>query len=90
MVSLAINLAERQMVEGTASAQVITHFLKLGTEREKLERERLRQEIILGQAKTDQIASAERVEKLYSRALQAMRQYQGQEIDDEDEYDDYD
>ena len=90
MVSLAINLAERQMVEGTASAQVITHFLKLGTEREKLERERLRQEIILGQAKTDQIASAERVEKLYSRALQAMRQYQGQEVDDEDEYDDYD
>jgi hypothetical protein len=90
MVSLAINLAERQMVEGTASAQVITHFLKLGTEREKLERERLRQEIILGQAKADQIASAERVEKLYSQALKAMRQYQGQEFDDEEDYDDYD
>jgi hypothetical protein len=90
MVSLAVDLAERQMLEGTASAQVITHFLKLGTEREKLERERLRQEIILGQAKADQIASAERVEKLYSQALKAMRQYQGQEFDDEEDYDDYD
>lgn len=90
MVSLAVDLAERQMLEGTASAQVITHFLKLGTEREKLERERLRQEIILGQAKADQIASAERVEKLYSQALRAMRQYQGQEFDDEEDYDDYD
>jgi hypothetical protein len=42
MVSLAMDLAETQIVDGTASAQVITHYLKLGSSREKLEQERLR------------------------------------------------
>lgn len=87
MTALAFDLAERQLTEGTASAQVITHFLKLGTEKEKLEREKLRHENILLETKAEQIASAARMEELYSKAISAMREYSGQSEDsDEDDY----
>ncbi len=91
LVSLAIDLAERQLAEGTASSQVITHYLKLGSTREKLEQERLRRENELLTSKVDMIASAKRVEDLYSAALDAMRSYAGQDVDEhyeEERYDD--
>jgi hypothetical protein len=88
LISLATDLAERQMEEGTASAQVITHYLKLGTTREKLEQERLSRENHLLGAKADQLASAQRIEELYETALNAMRSYAGQIVDEQDEYDD--
>ena len=78
LVSLAVNLAERQLVEGTASAQVISHYLKMGSSRERLEQSRLEQENALLQAKIEQLNSAKRVEELYSDALNAMRTYSGQ------------
>jgi microsomal dipeptidase-like Zn-dependent dipeptidase len=84
MVSLAVQLAEKQMVEGTASAQVISHYLKLGSTREKLEQERLARENALLQAKVEQLASAKKVEELYEQALNAMRTYAGQEPIDQD------
>ncbi len=90
LVSLAIDLAERQLAEGTASSQVITHYLKLGSTREKLEQERLRRENELLTSKVDMIASAKRVEDLYSAALDAMRSYAGQDVEenyDEEQYD---
>lgn len=88
LVSLAADLAERQLTAGTASAQVITHFLKLGSTREKLEQERLQRENLLLSAKVDQIAASQRVEELYKEALNAMRSYSGRETDDyEDDYD---
>lgn len=77
MVSLAVDLAEKQLREGTASAQVISHYLKLGSTRERLEQERLEQENQLLQARVEALASAKRVEELYSQALQAMRSYAG-------------
>jgi hypothetical protein len=87
LVSLANDLAERQMQEGTASSQVITHFLKSGSTREKLERERLEKEVELLQSKVDSMASAKRVEELYAAALDAMRSYAGQPLELEmDEY----
>ncbi len=89
LISLAADLAERQLVAGNASAQVITHFLKLGSTREKLEQERLHRENLLLSAKVDQIASSKRVEELYETALNAMRAYAGR--DDtiyDDRYDD--
>lgn len=89
LIAQANDLAERQIRQGTASAAVITHFLKLGSTREKLERERLERENELLRAKVDQLASAKNVEQLYSEALQAMRAYSGQSIDEEDDYDDY-
>lgn len=83
MIALAVDLAEKQLLEGTASSQVITHFLKLATSRERLEREKLEKENELLRAKTEAIESAKRVEELYSNALKAMRSYRG-ETDDED------
>lgn len=77
MVSLAVDLAEKQLREGTASAQVISHYLKLGSTRERLEQERLEQENQLLQARVDAMASAKKVEELYSQALEAMRSYAG-------------
>lgn len=89
LISLATDLAERQLIEGSASAQVLTHFLKLATTREKLEQERLQRENLLLSAKVDQIASARRIEELYETALNAMRQYAGRTLDAEGyEYDD--
>ena len=78
LVSLATDLAEQQLRDGTASSQVITHYLKLGSIREKLEREKLEEENRLLRAKTENFQSMKRVEELYSEALKAMRNYNGQ------------
>jgi hypothetical protein len=91
LVSLAIDLAERQLSEGTASAQVITHYLKLGSTRERLEQARLYKENELLDARVETLASAKKVEELYSAALDAMRSYAGravQELDEDDYYED--
>ena len=79
MVASAVDLAEKQLAEGTASSQIITHFLKLGSTREKLEQERLERENELLLAKIEAMASVKRVEELYETALNAMRSYAGQE-----------
>lgn len=79
LISLAVDLAEEQLVNGSASAQVITHFLKLASTREKLEQERLQRENLLLSAKVDQIASNQRIEELYEEALNAMKTYTGSE-----------
>lgn len=83
LISLAVDLAEKQLAEGIASAQVITHFLKLGTIRARLEMEKLKQENELLGAKTEALQSAKTVEALYRKALKAMREYQG--VEDESE-----
>lgn len=85
LISLAVDLAEKQLSEGTASAQVITHYLKLGTTREQLEKAKLERENELLSAKVEAIASAQRVEELYSQALKAMKSYTGEEVPVEDE-----
>lgn len=71
LIALAVDLAEDQLRNKTASAQVITHFLKLATERERLERERLENENKLLVAKTKSIEAADRMEALYAQALTA-------------------
>lgn len=81
LISLAADLAEKQLEAGTASAQVMTHFLKLGSTRERAEQERLKNENLLLSAKIEQMASARRIEELYETALNAMRSYSGQEVD---------
>lgn len=78
MISLAVDLAEKQLADGTASSQLITHYLKLGTSREQLEQAKLSHENDLLEAKIDALASAKRVEELYGQALDAMRSYAGQ------------
>lgn len=77
--------AERRIRAGKATSQELTHFLKLGSTREALERERLANENKLLQAKVESLASAQRIEELYSKALQAMRVYSGKPADDDAE-----
>jgi hypothetical protein len=85
LISLAIDLAEKQLIKGTASSQVISHYLKLGSTKERLEKEMLQQQVELAKAKTEAIQSARRVEELYKNALDAMRSYSGRGGQDEDE-----
>ena len=84
LISMATDLAEKQLREGTASSQVIAHFLKLGTSKTQLEKEKLEEENKLLRAKTESLQSAKRVEELYENAIKAMREYSGHgESDDE-------
>ena len=86
MISLAVDLAEKQLMEGTASSQVITHYLKLGSTKERLEKEKLEEENKLLRARTDALQSAKRVEELYADAIAAMKRYSGNGGDDVEEY----
>lgn len=86
LISLAVDLAEKQLSEGTASAQVITHYLKLASTTERLNKEKLERENELLKAKTEALQSAKRMDVLYSQALNAMRSYSGKiEVTDEDD-----
>lgn len=78
LTALAVDLAEKQLRDGTASSQVITHFLKLATTKAKLENERLIEENRLLKAKTEALQSAKNIEGLYADAIKAMRNYSGQ------------
>jgi len=77
MIALAVDLAEKQLEAGTASSQIITHFLKQGSIKERIEKEILAEQKKLVVAKTESIQSAKRVEELYTEALSAMRTYSG-------------
>jgi hypothetical protein len=77
MIALAMDCAEDQMRSGTASSAVIVHFLKLGTEKSKLEREKLAHETELLRAKTNAIESAQHSDELISQVLVALKRYGG-------------
>lgn len=83
IANAAYNLAEKQILEGTASSQVITHFLKVGSQREKYERERLIEENKKLRAQTEALQSAKHIEELYAAAMQVFKGYQGLEEDEE-------
>ena len=84
MISLAMDLAEQQLRDGTASSQVIAHFLKLGSTKERLERDMMEEQKKLLQAKTEAMASSKRVEELYEEAINAMKHYSGNDSNDQD------
>lgn len=88
LINDALNLAAKQMREGTASSQVITHFLKLGTERERTERELLQLNKELVKAKTEALEAQRRNQEMFENAIHAMGVYNGDEDDYDDEYDD--
>lgn len=82
MIGYAVDLAEQQLINGTASSQVIVHYLKLASSKEKLEREILAEQKKLITAKTEALESQKKVEELYANALAAMREYNGKDIDE--------
>lgn len=88
LINLAIDRAEQQIRDGTASAQVISHFLKLGSSRERLEQDRLLSENVLVNAKIDDLANKKDVGEMYKKALGAMQLYTGNgpALDGADEY----
>ena len=85
MINLAIDLAEKQLREGKASSQVITHYLKLGSTKERIERDILEKQKELLEAKTEALKSTARIEELYEDAIKAMREYNGTSEDETDE-----
>ena len=87
MISLAMNLVKKRLIEGTASSQETTHFLKLASKKSRLENDILEKEKELITAKTEQIRSQKRVEELYANALKAMRSYSGEPDEEPDEED---
>lgn len=82
MIALAVDLVEQRLLDGTASSQETTHFLKLGSMKNRLEMEKLQEENRLLKARTEALQSSKRVEELYSEAIKAMRRYSGQGSDD--------
>ena len=90
LISLAVDLAEQQLREGTASSQVITHYLKLGSMRERLEREKLEEENKLLRARTKAIEDGEASKVRYELVIKALRDYNGLgNIDSQDDTDEY-
>lgn len=86
MISLATDLAERQLRDGSASPSVINHYLKLATERYRRENAKLDNETILLQAKVSQIESQRRSDELLERAMKAFSLYSGEEYEEPEEY----
>lgn len=86
LIALAVDEAEYQLRNHTASSQVITHFLKLATAKEKLEQERLKGEIELQKAKVKALDNAEEIKVLYENAIKAMRSYSGYGDSDDEDY----
>lgn len=84
LIAYAVDLAERQLIEGTASSQVITHYLKLGSTRERLEKEKMALENELIKAKTEAVNASKHADELYVNALNAFRSYSGQSGDEHD------
>lgn len=77
LINLAYNLAEDQLREGTASPSIVSHFLKLSTQRETLELDNLRSKAKLQEAKANEIEKAKENEELTKAAIEAMKNYSG-------------
>lgn len=86
LISLAVDEAERQIREGTASSQIIVHFLKLGTQQAKLETEKLQRENELLRVKAESIEATGQLKDIYEQAINAMKQYTGEENNYGEEY----
>ena len=89
LTALAYNLVEQRLINGDATSQETTFFLKLGGERERLEREKLRRENLLLDARYEQVGRGDRMEELLDRAVKAFKGYSGEEMPREDEGEQY-
>lgn len=89
LIAAAVDLAEKQLRDGTASPSVITHYLKLASSRERLQKEKLERENAVLKAKAEAYASNQKTEELYAKAIEAMRSYSGlsvsPDLDEENE-----
>lgn len=88
LIAAAYDLAEQRILAGTASSQEVTHFLKMGSPKARIEQEKLEREVELLRAKTEALESEKNMSEMYARAIKAMQRYGGHGGDDE-EYEDY-
>lgn len=84
LISLAVDLAEKQLREGTASSQVITHYLKLGSTKERIEKEILEKQKELISAKTEALQAEKNIGELYAKVMEAIKDYSGNGTNYED------
>ena len=89
MIGIAVKAAEKQILSGRASSQLLTHYLKLATVKERLEKEKLEAEVELLKAKKENLESQKMLETLYGDAIKAIAEYTGHDDEEDDEYDDY-
>lgn len=89
LISMALDLAEERLRNGTATAQEVVHFLKLGSEKSRVEVEKLELEKKLVEAKTENLKAQRDMATMFNNAMAAMKRYRGEE-DDIDDYDDED
>lgn len=85
LIALAVDLVEQRLLDGSASSQETTHFLKLGSTKNRLEMEKLEEENRLLKARTEALQSQKRSEELFAEAIKAMQIYSGHG-GNEDEY----
>jgi hypothetical protein len=83
---LAYDLVEKRLREGTATSQETTHFLKMGSVKERLEREKIVEENKLLREKTEALQAAKRMDEMYAQAINAMREYSGHGDSDDEDY----
>ena len=81
MIMLAYQEVERRIRDHTATSQELCHFLKMGSEKERLEREKLEVEMELQRVRANSIESGKYMEELYNNAIAAMKLYSGSEED---------
>ena len=88
LIALAVDLVEQRLQDGTASSQETTHFLKLGSMKNRLEMEKIKRENELLEAKVENLKSQAREEELFAKVIDAMRSYSGQggEIEEDEEW----
>lgn len=89
LISMAMDLVEERMANGTATAQEIIHYLKLGSEKSRVEVEKLELEKKLVEAKTENIKAQKEMTTMFNEAISAMKRYSGNIEEEEDDYDDY-
>ena len=89
LINLAMEQAEAMLLTGKAPAQIVTHFLKLGTEKVKYEIEKLKADTKLAMSKSEHIEFQQNSEEIAAKALEAFKKYSGHYEDEEDDYDDY-
>lgn len=85
LISLAYDLVEQRLRDGTATSQETTHFLKMGSLKERKELEIMEKQSVLLDAKTEALASTKRIEELYSNAIEAMKSYNGEKVEETNE-----
>lgn len=88
LIALAVDLVEQRLLDGTASSQETTHYLKMASTKARLENEKIKYELELTKAKTESIKSQQRSEEMFEAAIRAFKGYSGQGRDEEEDEDD--